>query len=329
MLKNNNWIKSDFENRLEMIKKIYIDIISSKHWKDLLFKWWTSLVLFYWLERFSEDLDFNLIDTKRIKKVVDWIYQDLKSKWYQLSEIYRDWTNVVHIDLFYKIWNNDYICQLEFFKNNYWVIQKYTMIKIQWIHDKVYANLLDLWENFAHKCCAYLERWNRKIERSWKPKWRDLFDISFYLSKDTKVDMNIVTIRTKIKTQEELFLEILKTLFIKHKKYHNELLEEINNFWYSTTYLTFDDFLHSFVRLVNNKILNWRFSFNQNYLKDLKEDWFSKISNFSSIQLDEKSWFYTIFIKDTSWNKKNIYTSKKLEFIEDYVEKNFQTLTLS
>ena len=318
MLKNNNWIKEDFQSRLEMIKKIYIDIISSKNWKDLLFKWWTSLVLFYWLNRFSEDLDFNLIDTNKIKQVVDWIYQELQSKWYTLSEIYRDWTNVVHIDLFYKIWDNDYICQLEFFKNNYWIVQNYTILKILWI----YANLLDSWENFTHTCCDYLERWNNS-------KWRDLFDILFYLSKNTQVDMNIITIRTKIKTQEELFIEILKTLFIKYKKYHNEFFVEIQKFWYSTDYLTFNDFLTTFVRWINIRILNWRFSFNQNYIENLKEDWLSRISNFSSIKLDEKSWFYTIFIKDTSWNKKNIYTSKKLEFIEDFVEKNFQTLTLS
>lgn len=323
MLKNNNWIKEDFWKRTKIIKEIYFDIVNSQFWKELLFKWWTSLSLFYWLERFSEDLDFNLIDEKRIEIVVNWIYWILKSKWYKLSKIYRDWTNVVHIDLFYKIWKNDYTCQLEFFKNNYWIKQNFELKKIYWIPVK----LLDISENFAHKCCAYLERWNRRIERSWKPKWRDLLDILFYLHYNFPINLKIIFVRTKITTKEELFIEILKNLLIKHKKYHKEFFLEITNFWYWNNFLTFNDFINSFIWLVNLRVLHWKFSFNQNYIENLKEDWFTRLSNFIVIQ-QEDNLFYTIFFKDKKWNKKKLYSSKKLDFIEKFVEDNFWKLTI-
>ena len=319
MSKNNNWIREDFKMREEKIKEIYFNIISSEYWKELLFKWWTSLSLFYWLQRFSEDLDFNLIDTWKMKIVVNWIYKDLKSKWYKLSKIYRDWTNVVHIDLFYKIWNNEYVCQLEFFKNNYWINQNFEIKYFYW----KCAKLLDISENFAHKCCAYLERWNRKIERSWKPKWRDLFDIMFYLHKNVQVNMNIIRIRTKIDTKEWLFLEILKTLLIKHKKFHKEFLDEINNFWYSVNYNQFEEFINMFFSIVNTRILNQKFNFNFEYLKHLKENWMAIISSWISFITKEQNWFFKI----TNKLYKKEYKTKKIEFIEKYVEENFNELT--
>jgi len=46
--------------REEFIKKLLYIIVKNKNIADeLIFKWWTSLSLFYWLDRFSEDLDFN------------------------------------------------------------------------------------------------------------------------------------------------------------------------------------------------------------------------------------------------------------------------------
>ena len=84
MLNNNN-IKEDFEERFFMLKKILFDIYSDpKIANNLIFKWWTSLILFYWLERFSEDLDFNVIEEDKIEYIAKEVYKNLKLKWYEM-----------------------------------------------------------------------------------------------------------------------------------------------------------------------------------------------------------------------------------------------------
>lgn len=43
------------------IEKFLLSIMNSKIWDYLAFKWWTLVYLKYWLDRFSTDLDFDLI----------------------------------------------------------------------------------------------------------------------------------------------------------------------------------------------------------------------------------------------------------------------------
>ncbi len=56
--------KLDEQKHKRILLKILLDfsrdpILS----RNLVFKWWTALLIFYWLDRFSTDLDFDLINS--------------------------------------------------------------------------------------------------------------------------------------------------------------------------------------------------------------------------------------------------------------------------
>ena len=53
------------EKHRVLLFKILKDIFNSDIWPFLAFKWWTACYFLYWLERFSTDLDFDLIDTTK------------------------------------------------------------------------------------------------------------------------------------------------------------------------------------------------------------------------------------------------------------------------
>ncbi len=321
-MQNNNYIKEDFKWREVIIRDILLKILSTIYANQLVFKWGTSLSLFYNLWRFSEDLDFSIIDTDKIKDVVNDIYNYIKNTEYEVSEIHRDWTNIVHFDVFYYIWDNKYTCQLEFFKSNYNIPVLYNNELFLWKQ----IQIMTLEQNFAHKCCAYLERWNRKIERSWKPKWRDLYDMLFYIKNHISVDMNIIKARTNLKTEKELFLKILIQLWLKHKRFYNDFETEIENFSY--TWENWKLIIQNLLTLIKESYFWKELTCNLNYLEDLQDFWTSRLSKNCNITFQNDRYEILYYHKDKEWNisSKPIYFSKDINKINTVIEKNFWIL---
>ena len=164
---------------------ILVDIFSSDLWKYLAFKWGTACYFFHKLDRFSTDLDFDLIiDYKNIDNDIIEIlkkYWDIKKGNYNIKLSYGKNDMNIKIDINRNIWKN----------NSYEIINFYwTDIRVQ---DKATI--------FANKLVALIERLAN----------RDIYDVYFFIKNSFDINEQIILERTW-KTKKELFTEIIKKL---------------------------------------------------------------------------------------------------------------------
>lgn len=164
--------------------KIIKDIYNSDIWKNLAFKWWTSCYFLYSLDRFSTDLDFDLLNPN-IEIDNDLInilkkYWTLKI-WNKIVLSYWEKDVNIKIDVNRKIWkNNSYE-----FVNFYW-----TTIKVQ-----------DKSTIFANKLVALVERHTN----------RDIYDVYFMFLNIFDINEEVIFERTW-KSKKELFIQIKQKL---------------------------------------------------------------------------------------------------------------------
>jgi len=172
------------EKHRTILFSIIQDIFNSNIWKYLGFKWWTACYFLYWLDRFSTDLDFDLLDEEQHidQDVINIIsqYWNIK-KWNKIELSYWEDDINIKIDISRKIWKN----------NQYEVVYFYGMpIKVQ-----------TKWTIFANKLVAFYERNTN----------RDIYDIYFFLKNSWEINDWVITERTW-KTTNEILLEIKNKL---------------------------------------------------------------------------------------------------------------------
>lgn len=212
---------------------ILVDIFFSNLWKYLAFKWWTACYFLHNLDRFSTDLDFDLI--KNYKNIDDDIIKILKKYWdvkkgnYNIKLSYGESDMNIKIDINRKIWKN----------NNYEIINFYwTDIKVQ--------NKATI---FANKLVALTERGAN----------RDIYDVYFFIKNSFDINEELILERTG-KTTKELFIEIINIL----KK-----LSEDTSWWYKILdwlWEVLKDEKHkSFVKTKLVKELIWLLEFKVNF----------------------------------------------------------------
>lgn len=314
-MQNNNYIPEDFEERNQFIINLLYELLQSPYWNKLIFKGWTMMTLFLWSERFSEDLDFNVENVKEWLKISEWIYQYLLNKWYNLGELYKDWTNVYNIEVFYNVNWNEYTCQVEIFKDDFWVETKYYTDTFLWKNIKI----MSLKQSFAHKCCAYIERWDRTIPRSGRPKWRDLFDILHYIKMDIVPDLEIIYSRLNIDNLKDFFTYIYQRIVVKHYKKWDEFDKEIINFAYNK--ISWYDIIEELLKNINRKFLNNKIDIDIYYLFKLdnlaEDNW--KFNLTEDIRCRYNNWLYELIDLDF-W--KVIYNTKDLSKLKKYIENN-------
>lgn len=312
---NNNYIPTDFKERWQLIDQVLLDILNSPYWRDIIFKWGTMMTIFLESNRFSEDLDFNPVIQSKWWEIAQWIYDYLKDKWYTLGELYTDWSNVYNIEVFYTINWTQYNCQVEIFKDAYNTKDKYSISTFLWKPIK----LLSIEQSFAHKCCAYIERWSKRIKNSWRPKWRDLYDIAHYINMNADIDLNIINERLWIDNTFDLFTLIYKKTVIDNYKDLDKLWMEIENFAY--TRINGEDFIDSFIRLINKTYLNNSINYNIHYKNDI--DNMDLLSGEDNITIDKT---YTLRFFDKKYqlldmkNLKYIYHAESKEKMKDYIK---------
>lgn len=145
------------------------DIFNSDIGKYLAFKWWTATYFLYKLDRFSTDLDFDLLDdSKHIDEELEKIVQKYWTikKWNKLTLSYGENDVNIKIDVNRTIRKN----------NNYEILDFYgTDIKVQ-----------DKWTIFANKLVALTERHTN----------RDIYDISFFFNNSFPINEDIIQERT-------------------------------------------------------------------------------------------------------------------------------------
>ena len=235
------------EVRLWYIKDILKNIIDDKDLsRDLIFKWGTSLMLFYDLDRFSEDLDFNYTDVKTISI----IEKKFKSLWYKFINEETPYWRKFSIE--YWNWEDKFHCIVDLSKYNYEIKPKTDLKSFWWKPIKV----LTLSQNFAHKLCAFYER----------KKWRDVVDINFYMSKLVFPDENILKERHNKDFKDFLCL-LIKEL---QTPYLNERLSKaLDQLHYKNH--TLSDYKEDIINNISKSYTNSKFSFDLNYKEKLNK----------------------------------------------------------
>ncbi len=172
--------------------EILHDIFNSNLWKYLAFKGGTSCYFFHGLDRFSTDLDFDLVsDYKNLDLDLLKIlrkYGDLKI-WKSTIKLsyWKDDVNI-KIDINRKIWKN----------NNYEINNFY------------WTDILS-----QDKCTIFSNKLVALTERNTN---RDIYDVYFFFKNNFEINDDLIFERTK-KTRKELFLEIIKILEKLWKNY--------------------------------------------------------------------------------------------------------------
>ena len=181
----------DKEKHRYLMFQIIKDIFSSELWKYLALKWWTAGYFLYGLDRFSTDLDFDLVETienidEKLKKVLS-KYWTVKGKQKIILSIWENLVNI-KVDVSRKIWKNNKYEFVDFF---------WTTIKVQ-----------DKSSIFANKLVALIERNTN----------RDIYDVYFFFKNMFDVNEKLVFERTSM-TLKDLYKKIIDKLDKLGKNY--------------------------------------------------------------------------------------------------------------
>lgn len=190
----------DSSKHKEIMVRILHDIYSNKNLKDkLVFKWWTALYLFYSLNRFSTDLNFDLLswDENIIIKEIERI----ASKYGEIKNIYNKRYTIF---LVISYWWIDHNIKIEI--NKRWISWKYEIKNLIWINILTMA----LSSMTANKLIALTSRTALAN--------RDLYDIDYIFKNNLTVDEDIIKNKTGLSIKEYYVkcLEFLNNLGDKY-----------------------------------------------------------------------------------------------------------------
>jgi len=182
-----------------IIKDVYQSDLKTKIW----FKWWTLCYFIYWLDRFSTDLDFDLIDNTFNPMQ---LFREILKKYGKIKDEYeKKFTCFLLLDY----WNDEKNIKIKISRkksdlDNYEIVNFYgTDIQA-----------MSLSSIFANKLMAIVSRY----------KNRDLFDIYFFFKSWFPIDEKII-LEKYWKTLKELLLELKLKIPQKYKS--NTILAEI------------------------------------------------------------------------------------------------------
>jgi predicted nucleotidyltransferase component of viral defense system len=197
------------------LKRILRDIYKDKDLQSQLgFKGGTCLYFFYDLNRFSTDLDFNIIgeefDSKRLDEIIrsHIEVEDFKEKrnTYLWLGKYESGYQKVKVEVSKRDYPDQYL------------IKDFLGIPVRTMAPEYM---------FAHKLCAITDR--KRIQN------RDLFDSWFMFKKDWEPDVEIMTIRTGL-THKLYYMELIEFIHYKAKDSTildglGEVLDESTKSW--------------------------------------------------------------------------------------------------
>lgn len=177
---------------MQVLKDIYTD----RELAPILgFKGGTALMFFYNLPRFSVDLDFNLLDKSKEKRVFEKVHKILSKYGKIFDEAMKFYGPIIVLDygigerkLKVEISNREY--------DNHYEIRNLLGIQMKVLVDS---------DMFAHKICALLDR--SEVTS------RDIFDCWFFLQRHTAINVGIVESRMGMPLAEyiQLCIDRLET----------------------------------------------------------------------------------------------------------------------
>jgi len=179
------------KHRLLMFN-ILKDIFNLDIWKYLAFKWWTACYFLYWLDRFSTDLDFDLLD-KDLHNIDDKI-TDILQKYWQVKK----WNKII-----LSYWDTETNIKIDI-NRNIWQSNKYEILNFYWTDIKVQTKPTI----FANKLVALSERFAN----------RDIYDVYFFFKNWFDINENIILERTW-KWTKSLLIKLVEKLKKLPKNY--------------------------------------------------------------------------------------------------------------
>jgi len=175
----------------QILFDILQDIFKKDFSKNIAFKWWTACYFLHSLDRFSTDLDFDIIfDNEKIEENILSIlkkYWEIKKAKNIILSYSKDDDNI-KIDLNRNIRKNN----------------EYEIINFFWIDIKVQKKSTI----FANKLVALIERNTN----------RDIYDVWFFIKNNWEINEKIILERTW-KSKNELLKEVIKKLTNLPKNY--------------------------------------------------------------------------------------------------------------
>ena len=204
----------------QIMYNILKDIFELSFSKNIALKWWTACYFLYWLDRFSTNLDFDIIselkDWENFDKQIITIlekYWTIK-KWNKILLSYWEGDMNIKIDISRRVWKNN----------------KYELVNFFWTD----INIQTKGTIFANKFVALTDR--KRLAN------RDIYDIYFFFKKGFDIDESIVFERTW-KTLKQYFWDILIKLKKLPKNYKIlewlwEILNEKQKYFVKTKLLS-------------------------------------------------------------------------------------------
>jgi len=191
-----------------IMKNILISIYKDFDlWTSLVFKWWTAMYFLYWLDRFSIDLDFDLI-LENSNILDDIILEKINKILINFWEVKRSYNKRNTIFSLISYGDIDHNIKIEISKR--WISWKYE--KINWF--SIPLLLMKKESIFTNKLIALLNRTNLAN--------RDIYDIYFFF--DNNIDFDIELLEKQVwKNYIEYFKDII--VFLKNIKKSHSILE--------------------------------------------------------------------------------------------------------
>ncbi len=178
------------------------DIFSLDIANKLAFKWWTLCYFAYWLDRFSTDIDLDLIENINEKPLIQKINNILQKYW--KIKNFANKQNTILWLLDYEKWKDNIKVEIN---KRIWKSNKYQVINLFWID--ILSQTKDT--IFANKLVALTDR--RKIAN------RDIYDIWFFLKNNWPLNEQLIKERTwkNLNKYLEYVINFLSNLNKNHK----------------------------------------------------------------------------------------------------------------
>jgi predicted nucleotidyltransferase component of viral defense system len=193
--------KLDTQKHKFILMSILLDISKNELLKStLVFKWGTTLFLLYNLDRFSTDLDFDLVWDLNKEIILDEVIIILKKYW----EIKDNFIKRNTIFSILPYWEIDHNIKIEI--STRWVSWKYGFKSFMWIQ----LQILDIEYICANKFIALTAR--DKLAN------RDIYDIHFILKNNMQINKEYIEIKTWITFKDYInkMIQFLEKLWSKH-----------------------------------------------------------------------------------------------------------------
>lgn len=164
------------------IEKVLYGIITNKFWDKLAFKWWTLVYLYYWLDRFSTDLDFDMIwEVNDIDEFMWEIRETLNYLWWTIKEEFNKYNTVFFL---YSYWSWEMAIKIEINRR----------VRVNNRYEKLTLQLNEIWKSISLNCmCINSIIWNKMVALTDRRDVvnRDLYDVNFFINRYDIVNRDI------------------------------------------------------------------------------------------------------------------------------------------